>query len=137
VDFLQVALSDPAEADQTLAALRAGADPATQGRGTGLPSAVEGAEASVDGTFGPGFFDAVAALPQGQWAGPVLSGYGPHLVYLKALRTPPVPALEAVRDAAIAGWRQDQAKALREAQYTAAKARYEVRIADDTTAAAP
>jgi hypothetical protein len=38
------------------------------------------AEASVDGTFGDGFFRVVSALAPGPWRGPVESAFGAQLV---------------------------------------------------------
>lgn len=131
VDFDQVMLADPAEAEATLAALASGADQATLGRGTLLPARVDrGSALAVDGAFGPGFFDAVAAFPPGAWSGPIGSAYGAHLVRLESVFRPAAPPLDDVRDAVIAAWKQEQADLLREAQYQALRARYDIRLPD-------
>jgi hypothetical protein len=126
VTFQQVALGDE-DADAVTAALEAGADPATVGRGSLLPATMEAAAATaVDGTFGPGFFAAVAALTPGGWQRPVDSAYGPHLVRLIELEPSQPPPFERVRDRVEAEWRQRKATELREAQYRALRERYEV-----------
>ena len=95
--FQQVALGegDPAAA---LAALAGGAAPDEVGRGTLLPPAMERAvETSVDGAFGDGFFAAVAALPRGDWQGPVPSAFGRHLVRVEELEPALTPPFEEVQ----------------------------------------
>jgi parvulin-like peptidyl-prolyl isomerase len=129
IGFTQVMLADPAMAEEVRAALVAGADPATQGRGTLLPARVDqGSLLAVEGAFGPGFFDTVAALSQGEWSGPVESSYGWHLVLLDSVSAPEVPPLDSVRDAVIAAWRQEQANTFRESQYQAIRATYVVNL---------
>lgn len=127
IGFRQVMLADPAEAEAVLAALATGADPETLGRGTMLPGVMERATAqAVDGAFGPGFFDTVAAQTVGDWAGPVASSYGWHLVQFAGIAVPDAPPLDSIRDAVVAAWRQEQADALRDSQYAALRARYDV-----------
>ena len=129
VSFEQVLLAAPAEAEAVRAALSAGEDPAAVGRPTMLPGWMQGETAqAVDGQFGPGFFAEVVALPEGEWAGPVDSAYGSHLVRRGAVAVPETPPLSEVRDAVLAAWRADRAKTLRDAQYAALRARYEVRL---------
>ena len=55
-------------------------------------------QASIAGTFGKEFAEAVMPLPQGQWQGPVRSGYGLHLVYVHERQEGRVPDLNTVRD---------------------------------------
>ncbi len=53
----------------------------------------------VAATFGPGFGEQITDLPIGEWAGPVTSAYGEHLVRVDAF-TPGRPSeLDEVRDA--------------------------------------
>ena len=110
-----------------LARLAEGADPAEVGGGTLLPPEMAAsAQAAVDGTFGAGFFEAVAALPLGAWSGPVGSAFGEHLVQLLELDPATAPPFEAVRQAVEEDWRRARADELREAQYRDLRARYEV-----------
>jgi hypothetical protein len=132
ITFGQIMLTDPAEAEATLAALAAGADPATLGRGTLLPAQIDaGSAQAVDGLFGTGFFDAMSQLAPAIWAGPIESAYGPHIVRLDAITTAKEPPLETVRDAVLEDWRRDQAEALRESQFQAFLSRYTVNLPDD------
>lgn len=102
----QIPLGDAADAGAALAALAAGADPATVGVRSLLPVALPlSPPMVVDGTFGTGFFDAVAALQAEDWAGPVDSAYGPHLVRVTGQLPERVPPLDDIRDAVEADWR--------------------------------
>ncbi len=116
-----------ARAEAALQALTAGADPATLGQPSLLPAALPPARpAQVDASFGAGFFARIAGLPEGQWAGPVRSAYGLHLVRLSAITTSPPPKFEDVRAAVEDDWRRDALRKAAEAAYQAIKARYDV-----------
>lgn len=91
---------------------------------------------AVDGVFGKGFFNRLAVLTPGVWAGPVASAYGVHLVRIGeslAARTPP---LEEIRDAVLRDWKAAKARKLRELHFTRLRERYvvEIRRADTGTA---
>lgn len=127
--FAQILLKSPSDAEVVLAALAAGAEPATLGLGTQLPGEVDRSpQPAVDGVFGAGFFEALRALPRGEWAGPVRSGYGSHLVRVLDMTEPEPPPLDDVRAQAVDRWRSDQAAMVREAQYEALRSRYDVRL---------
>ncbi len=55
-------------------------------------------QVSIASTFGEEFAKAVMPLPQGQWHGPVRSGYGLHLVYMHERQEARLPDLNTVRD---------------------------------------
>lgn len=89
----------------------------------------------VDGTFGAGFFERLAAVPAGVWAGPVVSAFGVHLVRVGerlAARTPP---LEAIRESVLRDWKSTKAGELREAHYARLRERYVVDIRRGETGA--
>lgn len=46
---------------------------------------------ALEKTFGPGFVAQLATLPTGQWAGPVKSVFGLHLVWIEKRQMHPVP----------------------------------------------
>jgi hypothetical protein len=48
--------------------------------------------------YGPGFVHLLETATVGQWAGPVLSPYGWHIVKVSARRQPPATTFESVRD---------------------------------------
>lgn len=124
--FRQVLLGDDDPAP-VLEALAGGVDPDELGQGSLLPGTMEAATAStVDGTFGSGFFAAVAALEPGRWQGPVGSAYGTHLVLLSEVEPTATLPFEQVREAVAAEWHREAAEDLREVQYQAMRERYEV-----------
>jgi len=65
-----------------------------------LPQAMRKASRrEVAATFGTSFADALAALPEGRWAGPVESGFGLHLVRLAEREESRVQSLDEVEQA--------------------------------------
>jgi hypothetical protein len=60
--------------------------------------------ADISKLFGGGFARSVSELGVGAWQGPVLSGYGVHLVYVYNKETFPEPAFDDVRDRVADDW---------------------------------
>lgn len=87
----------------------------------------------VDGVFGRKTFASLQALPAGEWAGPVGTGYGLHLVRVTEVAEPRLPELDQVRDKVLFDWRRDQAEALSQAQYEGLRSRYRVDVPDAET----
>jgi hypothetical protein len=54
--------------------------------------------------FGKGFTESAFALEPGVWHGPLLSGYGVHLVYVHHLETAPIPEFETVEKQVRQDW---------------------------------
>ena len=134
VTFLQVSLNPAASAAAVLARLNAGADPGKLGISSLLPQRLEAAAPKVvDSNFGMGFYDALAAAPEGRWSGPVESTYGPHLVKVLARSNGGRPTLDAVRAKVLEAWRREQAQVLRNAQFDALVARYRIVRTDGAT----
>lgn len=112
------------------AALRAG-EPA-EGDASLLPAALEGARASeVARLFGADFAAALEGLPVGGWHGPLRSGYGVHLVELRARTPGRLATLDEARPALERDWRRARGDAANRAFYAALRERYEIRIEDD------
>ncbi len=110
-----------------LAQLRAGEVPQYGSRLQLLPAKFDNVDARrADGNFGSGFFARIAELPAGEWAGPVQSGFGLHLVRLNKLVPGGVPALDEIRDAVLLDWRSTLTDQLTEAQVAALMDRYDV-----------
>jgi peptidyl-prolyl cis-trans isomerase C len=61
-------------------------------------------EAEVARLFGKGFTDPLFALDKEVWTGPVLSGYGTHLVYVHDRVDPVAPKIDMVRERLTADW---------------------------------
>jgi hypothetical protein len=87
------------DARALLAELRAGAvAPGEAGDPQLLPDELELASAGeIDALLGTGFAAALAALPIGEWSGPVESSYGQHLVRVFAREPGRMPELDEVR----------------------------------------
>jgi len=83
---------------------------------------------AVDGVFGTGFFDLVAELSPGQWAGPVVSTYGVHLVRILDTLPARTPPLEEIRDAVLRNWREAKAQEIREQDYAERRKGFVVEI---------
>ena len=78
--------------------------------------------------FGTGFADSVFALEPRRWHGPVLSGYGTHLVYVEDLRELPPPALDEVRDEVALDWVDARRREITEGFVDGIVEKYEVVI---------
>ena len=61
--------------------------------------------------LGGGFTDQLVELEPGRWQGPVLSGFGIHLVYLHSVTEPEPRALADVRDEVLEAWTLEQIEA--------------------------
>lgn len=119
-----------ARAEMLRARLVSGEAPAGLGdpfpRGASLPPEERGALAA---TFGEPFAAAVAALPAGEWSGPLRSPFGLHLVRVRE-RLPPRPAEPGeVREQLRADLRAARRSAARRDGLRRLKDRYDVRIA--------
>lgn len=53
---------------------------------------------SLKRSFGDAFVDQLPELTTGQWTGPIRSGFGAHLVYLKEKTEPQIPEFTKVRN---------------------------------------
>lgn len=121
-------VSPPVAASDGLRTLRAG------GRVTGDPSMLPLSYADVtiktlERDYGEGFAKAVAAAPVGQWAGPVESGFGLHLIRVESRQGRKMPPLADVRDEVrIASIEERRAVALRE-QLTELRRGYRIEVA--------
>jgi len=105
------------------------ADPATLGERSLLPAQLGlSPSTAVDGVFGTGFFDLAAELPPGEWAGPVASAYGAHLVRILDTLPARTPPLEEIRNAVLKNWREAKAQEIREADYAERRKHFVVEI---------
>jgi parvulin-like peptidyl-prolyl isomerase len=64
----------------------------------------ERTEADISKLFGGGFAQSVGELSVGAWKGPVLSGYGVHLVYVHDKQEFREPAFADVRERVAQDW---------------------------------
>lgn len=132
ISFRQILLDGDTTAEQTLAALDSGAAPEEVGAATLLPPGMQNAQpAMVKGTFGEGVFAALAEMPLGEWAGPIASSYGRHLVQVTEFTEGGLPPLDDVRALVEDEWRRAEASRIREEQYQAMRGGYEVQLPRD------
>ena len=80
----------------------------------------------VQKLFGGGFVESLIALSPGQWHGPVLSGYGVHLVYVDHITQPGEPVFAEVREQVEREWTEEKSKDLRERLYEELLGQYSV-----------
>lgn len=127
------------EADMraALERLNAGENPQQLGDRTQLPTQVQTIPLDLLARdFGTEFAQAVPALPIGQWAGPVRSGFGLHWVLLSSL-TPGRPAsLVDVRKAVERDLESERRQQARQAFYAQLGKKYKVVIEADLALAA-
>lgn len=109
------------------AALERGADPAAAGKPTLLPGRVQPMALDlVAREFGEQFAGALANAPEGEWAGPLSSAYGLHLVRVDSHRPAEVPPLGAVRAEVQREWENDRRLKARAARLAELRGRYEI-----------
>jgi len=85
-------------------------------------------ELDIRKLFGSGFAKAVMQLETKQWHGPVLSGYGTHLVYIDIVDKSPAPEFAQVQEEVFKHWLAAQQERFNEAYFESLKSRYEIVI---------
>lgn len=90
----------------------------------------EVSESDIRRQLGSGFSEAVMQLAPGRWHGPVLSGYGVHLVYVYERREAPSPLFDNVRQYVLQNWQREQQELFNAKFYEGLKSRYEIIIAE-------
>ena len=78
--------------------------------------------------FGGDFSESLAELTPGQWHGPILSGYGVHLVYLHSVIEPKVTLFAEVRDRVTRDWETEKGIELNEKFYDSLREQYTIII---------
>jgi len=119
------------DAEEILGRLRALAEPTEGLEGLGdrfmlqryYPRKDQGEIARL---FGQGFAEPLFELSPGEWHGPVLSGYGVHLVYVHDLEGAPLPEFSAVQERVKQDWVDERRRELQEQYVNEVLARYEV-----------
>jgi hypothetical protein len=115
--------------DKARVALAAGEAPATDA--SLLPSGIDDASlADVRRTFGDRFAESLAELPVGDWVGPVVSGYGVHLVYIDERQEARLPEFSEVRAAVERDFLAERTRDLNDAFYENLRERYSVTFED-------
>ena len=85
-------------------------------------------QAEIQKQFGSGFAESLVELSPGQWHGPVLSGYGVHLVYVHSIVEPPAIVLEDVHERVTLDWETEKGIELNEQFYESLREQYTIII---------
>jgi len=88
-------------------------------------------ELEVRKRLGGGFTESLIELEPGVWHGPVLSGFGVHLVYVFEKLQAPAPDLADVRPQVLEAWQREQMDTFNKKFYEGLKDRYTVIVEDD------
>jgi len=78
--------------------------------------------------FGSGFTESLIELAPGQWHGPVLSGFGVHLVYVSEVIESPTPVFADVRENVVADWTLERGEELNKQFYASLREQYTIVI---------
>lgn len=92
----------------------------------------ERSEAELARLFGAEFARSVFGLEPERWHGPVLSGYGVHLVYVHLRQTAPPPEFAQVEESVRQDWEDEKRAELNKQFIDGVLARYEVIVEDGT-----
>jgi len=76
--------------------------------------------------FGTGFTESIFKLEAGIWHGPVLSGYGTHLVYVHSHQKSEIPAFPEIREQVKTEWSANIKKKLNDGYIEGLMERYEI-----------
>lgn len=128
-DQIYLGTDNDSNAASILREVSSGADWAVQGQQISLPKSLDNAvRGDIERQFGTAFAGSLAALPTGTWTGPVMSGFGSHLVRVRAVHTPLKLELDDVRQAVENDWRAATYKEREAKAYQALLSGYTIRI---------
>jgi hypothetical protein len=92
----------------------------------------EKSEQEISKLFGTQFAKEVSELSPGQWHGPVLSGYGTHLVYVNGRNVAQDPEFENVKELVKEDWSDKKREEINDQFYTDLLSSYEVIIEEES-----
>lgn len=117
-------------AKQILASLKNGTDWQTLGDVISLPRSSDNADRTrIASDFGDEFAAALPGLKPGAWSGPISSGFGMHLVRIRAVQASTKPKLADVRQKLENDWRAQTVKDREAKAYQALLDGYSIKIA--------
>ncbi len=133
VTFDQIYFGSDADAvprlEQARAALARGADPATLGRATLLPSHHDAMPLDlVAREFGEEFAGQLARVTVSKWTGPVASGFGVHLIRVNNIQQARSPPLADVREVVAREWENERRQQAHAAALARLREQYQVEI---------
>jgi hypothetical protein len=120
------------DAEKLLAQLQAGAgpvDPAEAGDPTLLPAAMASASPqAIVNAFGQEFATQIDEAPVGQWAGPIESAFGLHIVRVDERVAGKAPTLAEIRPLVLREWQSDERRRQNSSFLAALRDKYDVRV---------
>lgn len=133
-DQIYIAAQDEAaaraRATQMLAALKTGADWQKLGDAISLPRSPQNVDRTrIASDFGDEFAASLGGIKPGQWAGPIASGFGLHLVRIGAVQASAKPKLTDVRQKLENDWRAQTVKDREAKAYQTLLDSYTIKIA--------
>ncbi len=130
--FDQLYFESESAAKSAIAGLTSGTDWSATGETISLPASAQGMPArEVDTRFGEVFLKELAKLDPGDsWQGPLRSGFGWHVVRLRARTSAAAPDFTEVRDQVLNDWRSETIASRKEAAYELLRGAYTVEIAE-------
>jgi len=125
-------------AASVLAELEKAEDPTSGAKELGDPFMLqlyypERTQAEISKLFGGGFAQSMGDLSVGAWHGPVLSGYGVHLVYVYERKAFPAPAFANMQEQVAEDWATARREELNEEYRDRLLEKYTVIIEDETS----
>lgn len=117
------------DAREILAQLTGGADPDPVGDPTLLEAEVPLSHLwDIKKQFGDEFGKGLLDLKPGAWAGPIKSGFGLHLVFVRESTARRLPDLNEVRETVKRDWTTEKQEQLKDAAYAKVRERYSVTV---------
>ena len=87
-------------------------------------------ERNLTSTFGPEFARALFAFKPGVWSGPVVSGFGVHLVHVSELQSSVTRPFAEIRGQLLDEWRRDQEQTAKERYFAELRKKFDVVVED-------
>lgn len=130
--------SAESDARQVLAQLTEGADPGSAGDPTLLEPEVPLSPLwDIRKQFGDDFSKSLLDVNPGRWSGPIRSGFGLHLVFVRERVSVRLPDLKEARDMVKRDWTAERQKELKDAAYAKIRGRYAVMVERPNANVAP
>ncbi len=82
----------------------------------------------IDAQMGEGFAAALAKLPVGKWTGPVLSGFGAHLIFINAVKPAAEPDFASIKEQLLNDYRYDFQQQFNQKVYEDFKKEYTLKL---------
>jgi hypothetical protein len=82
----------------------------------------------IDTQMGDGFSAALAKLPVGKWSGPILSGFGAHLIFIDEVKPVTEPSFSSIKEQLLNDYRYDFQQQFNQKVYDDFKKQYIIKL---------